>query len=212
MTADHRPALRSALYAKSRSFTPPRRLEPAEILEVCQEVALVLIAEAVKASKKERKKSGIDERARDILNVYPRREGGDAALLSITKAIQKDGFEAVLEKTTEYASAVARWSHSRKKAANGSSLIPMATTWFNGRRYLDDSAQWWEGTGGKAKAATVTSLPVPENWLQWLTTELSLISEEHPAHSQLLYSLNSRTFNGMPESWQARCKSQLKQA
>jgi len=67
----------------------------------------------------------------------------------------------------------------------------------------------------KAMGAThATGLKVPapagpEGWLPWLTTELSLISEDHPAHSQLLYALNSRAFSGMPASWQAKCRAQL---
>lgn len=66
-----------------------------------------------------------------------------------------------------------------------------------------------------AQHATGLKIPAPdgpEGWLGWLTTELSLISEDHPAHGQLLFALNSRKFSGLPASWQARCNSQLKQA
>lgn len=207
---DPRQTFDSALRAKCKQAG--RKLTYSEVLDEVCAVHSVLVAEAVKAAKKERQKSGIDLRARDILNVYPRREGGDAALVSISKAIAQDGFDVVLAKTSEYAQAVARWSHARKKSQSGSSLIPLPTTFFNNRRYLDDSGAWWEGTGGKPKSDPVETLPVPQDWLQWLTTELSLISDDHPAHSQLLYALNSRTFHGLPASWQARCKSQLKQA
>lgn len=204
---DYRPRFLVALKAQKQAFGRPLRHE--EILDVCHTTAEILIAEAVAASKKERKKAGIDERAKDILNVYPRREGGQASLVSISKAIEKDGFEAVLERTTEYASAVARWAHGRKRDAKGNSLIPMPSTWYNQRRYFDDPAAWWAGTGGKAKDTPTESLPVPSEWLQWLTTELSLISDDHPAHGVLLYALNSRAFTAMPQSWQARCKTQL---
>lgn len=120
---------------------------------------------AREAKARKRKEAPVDERAADILNVYPRREGGQAALLSITKAIAHDGFVAVLEKTTEYASAVARWQPGRKRSVNGTSLIPLPTTFFNNRRYMDDPAQWWEGTGGKQKAQqTEVIAPEPEGW------------------------------------------------
>jgi hypothetical protein len=179
MNPDHRAAFRSSLYAKSRSFTPPRRLEPAEILDVCQEVACSLIDEAVKASKKERSKSQVDPRAGDILNVFPRREGGQAALLSISKAIARDGFDVVLDRTSEYAQAVARWAHGRKRDSKGASLIPMPTTFFNNFRYMDDPAQWWEGTGGKPKADKPHQLPEPEGW-RFAHPESRYVTENEP--------------------------------
>ncbi len=66
-----------------------------------------------------------------------------------------------------------------------------------------------------ATHATGLKLPAPdgpEGWLVWLNTELSLLSEDHPAHGQLLFALNSRKFSGLPASWQARCNSQLRHA
>ena len=166
-----------------------------------------IIEEEYAKCTKERKRSGIDERASAILNVYPRREGGEAALLSISKAIQKDGFDCVLERTAEYGQAVARWAPNRRKAQSGASLIPLPTTWFNQRRYMDDSSAWWEGTGGKQKTSPEASIAPPDGWLQWLETELSLLTDAHPAHSQLLYAFNSRAFSGMPASWQTKCRT-----
>ena len=66
--------------------------------------------------------------------------------------------------------------------------------------------------GMGAQHATGLKIPAPdgpEGWLVWLNTELSLISEDHPAHGQLLFALNSRKFSGLPVSWQVRCKTQL---
>lgn len=115
--------------------------------------------------RKERKKAGIDERAGGIYNLYPRKEGGTEALLSISKAIQRDGYEKVMAGTTEYASAVARWSPARKRAQSGESKLAMPTTWFNQGRYNDDPKAWWEGTGGKAEAEKPKiMLPEPWNW------------------------------------------------
>lgn len=128
-------------------------------LEIVDEAAALYLA-----ASKQRKKAQIDPHAAAILNVYPRREGGEAALLSISKAIAQDGFDAVLEKTAEYASAVARWSHGRKRDTDGKSKIPMPSTWFNQRRYNDDTKEWWEGTGGKPKSDAIDQLLEPQGW------------------------------------------------
>jgi len=114
---------------------------------------------------KERKRGAIDARADSIFNVYPRRQGGEAGKIAITKAIAQDGFERVLEGTTEYASAVARWSHSRRVSQSGSSLIPLPATWFGNRCYLDDPKYWWEGTGKAEKdEKQAVLLSEPEGW------------------------------------------------
>lgn len=117
------------------------------------------------ARRKEKKKAPIDERAQQVFNAYPRRQGGDAALIAITKAIAQDGFEAVISGTTEYSSAVARWSHARRISQSGSSLIPLPKTWFGNRCYLDDPKHWWEGTGRKEKEEKEElMLAEPEGW------------------------------------------------
>lgn len=162
MLIDYRPRFLVALRAEAQA--QGRRLTHEEILAVCSRLANQLVDEASRTAKKERARAQIDPQAHAILNVYPRREGGEAALVSITKAIAKDGFDAVLERTSEYAQAVARWPHNRRRSASGSSLIPLPTTFFNNRRYLDDSAQWWEGTGGKSAASKPEQLPEPEGW------------------------------------------------
>jgi hypothetical protein len=125
----------------------------------------ILIDEEGAKVAKERKRAEIDERAAQILNVYPRRQGGEAGLTAISKAIAKDGFDKVLEGTTEYASAVARWSYARRVSQSGSSLIPLPATWFGNRCYLDDPKYWWEGTGKKDKEEKeAVLLAEPEGW------------------------------------------------
>lgn len=154
MTAEEK--LYDKLAATAQDFRRP--LKRAEWLAVA--------GAFLKALSKERKRADIDPRAKDIFNIYPRREGGDAALLSITKSLQHDGFEVVLSRTAEYAQAVARWAANRKRSQSGSSLIPLPTTFFNNRRYLDDPAQWWAGTGGReaVKKDNEEKLVEPENW------------------------------------------------
>lgn len=136
-------------------------------------------AEYAKALK-DKKKACIDERARDIFNVYPRREGGTAALSAISKSIEMDGFEAVLAKTTEYASAVARWPKNRRKSQDGRSCIPLPTTWYGNRRYFDDSKEWWAGTGAKEKEEKEALLIAePEGW-RFLHKESRFVTENIP--------------------------------
>lgn len=114
---------------------------------------------------KERKKAQVDERAGQILNIYPRRQGGEAGLTAISKAIAKDGFEKVLEGASEYASAVARWAYARRVSQSGSSLIPLPATWFGNRCYLDDPKYWWEGTGKADKEEKeAVLLAEPAGW------------------------------------------------
>lgn len=140
-----------------------------EIVSAADDMVGVFLAEERakwEVRHKAKKKSPVDPRAQDILNVYPRREGSATALVSITKAIAQDGFEKVLERTVEYASAVARWSWARKRSQSGTSLIPLPSTFYNGRRYLDDSSQWWAGTGGKHKVEESAKITEPENWRQ----------------------------------------------
>lgn len=127
-----------------------------------------IILKEWEARRKAKQKTGIDERAKAIFNLYPRREGGSAALLSITKAIAEDGFEVVLAKTTEYANAVARWPrlyrYSQTKPGEPSrDLVPMCTTWFNQRRYNDDSSNWVRVGGAPAPKAK-PQLEEPCGW------------------------------------------------
>lgn len=140
-----------------KAKTLGRKLTNLEVVDVADE----LHAKSIK----ERKKSEIDERASQILNVYPRRQGGEAGLTAITKAIVKDGFEKVLEGASEYASAVARWAYARRVSQSGSSLIPLPATWFGNRCYLDDPKYWWEGTGKEQKEEKeAILLAEPERW------------------------------------------------
>lgn len=154
-------ALMTAKEAKGRSLDS---VEIKQVLRIQHEISL----KEWESRRKAKQKTGIDERAKAIFNLYPRREGGTAALLSITKAIDEDGFELVLAKTTEYANAVARWPrlyrYSQSKPGEPArDLVPMATTWFNQRRYNDD-AQNWVRVGGAPAPKVKANLSEPLNW------------------------------------------------
>jgi len=63
-----------------------------------------------------------------------------------------------------------------------------------------------------AAHATGLKLPAPqgpEGWLEWVKTELALISQDHPAHGVVLYAYNCRQWTALPKSWQARCEAGL---
>jgi hypothetical protein len=60
-----------------------------------------------------------------------------------------------------------------------------------------------------ATHATGLKLPPPQGpsgWLDWLKVELSLLSPEADAYSQLTAALNCKQFSMMPQSWQNRCR------
>ena len=129
--------------------------------EVCD------IAEAThKGAIRERKRGAILPEAEQVYNAYPRRSGGESALTSISKAINLDGLEAVLDGTLEFSAAVARWPYGRRVSQSGQSLIPMPKTFFDNRRYaLDDRKTWWEGTGKAEKEEKeAIALSEPVGW------------------------------------------------
>lgn len=146
----------SACIAKSKELG--RKLVWAEVLE--------LACECHAKATKERKRAEVLPESQQVFNAYPRRSGGEAALLAISKAIRNDGFEAVLDGTLEFAAAVARWPHGRRVSQSGQSLIPMPSTFFGNRRYtLDDRKTWWEGTGKAEKEEKQAALLAePEGW------------------------------------------------
>ena len=137
-----------------------RRLNKQEWLAVAQRV--------FEAEKKATRKASISDDADAVYAIYPRREGGTAALHAITLAIEKDGLQTVLAKTREYADAVSRWPRLYRYSREGRDLVPMATTWFNQRRYMDDSTQWHR-SGGKPAPKVVQSLPEPAGWREVMT-------------------------------------------
>lgn len=154
----------NALAARSKELG--RKLKyPTEWHEIINAVH----AEDLKTRIKDRKKAQADERADNIFNLYPRREGGLAARISITRAIEKFGYEHVLERTAEYAKAVAGWPrlyrYAQGEGRDGKDLCPMATTWFNQERFQDDPRNWHR-TGGRPapEKPPEDSWPEPRGW------------------------------------------------
>ncbi len=85
---------------------------------------------AQEKSKKHLNNSGpeLEQQAEEIYKIYPKKVGKLNAIQAIKKAINKDGFKHVFEKTKLYA-----------KEYNGESrYIPHPSKFFNKERYNDD--------------------------------------------------------------------------
>lgn len=144
------------------------------------------VIESVYASAiKERKRASIHENADAIFNIYPRREGGLSARAAISKAIEKHGFEFILDRTTEYANAVAKWPrmyrYAQAPGSEGKDLCPMASTWFNQERYNDDPSNWHRN-GGREAPKQPKIQPEPEGWREEFA-ERGFEGAKHPWNS-----------------------------
>ena len=87
-----------------------------------------------KKSKKHLNNFGpkLEQQAEEIYKIYPKKVGKPSAIQAIKKAINKDGFKHILEKTKLYA-----------KEYNGESrYIPHPSKFFNQERYNDDPSEW----------------------------------------------------------------------
>ena len=85
-------------------------------------------------SKKHLNNSGseLEQQAEKIYKIYPKKVGKPDAIKAIKKAINKDGFKHIFEKTKLYA-----------KQYNGESrYIPHPSTFFNQECYNDDPSVW----------------------------------------------------------------------
>lgn len=156
----------TSAYAKLAASSIGNKVWPLPCSPFGQKVIEVLDA-AYKEATKERKRGEIDERAQAIFNLYPNRQGGVAALKAITESIAEDGFDFVLERTTQYANAVARWPrhyrYSQHPDSKGKDMVPHASTWFNQRRFRDDP-ETWRRVGDAPPPKQKVDLPEPQNW------------------------------------------------
>ncbi len=87
-----------------------------------------------KKSKKHLNNSGpeLEQQAEEIYKIYPKKISKPSAISAIKKAINKDGFKHVFERTELYA-----------KEYNGESrYIPHPSKFFNQERYNDAPAEW----------------------------------------------------------------------
>jgi hypothetical protein len=148
----------------------------------------------------------VDPRAEGIFKLHPNRQGGVTALKHITDCIAEDGYEFVLERTTTYANACARYGKEDK------SKIPHASTWFSQRRHrLDDTATWFKAGGiPKTEAQVSRAIPAPDGWILWATNKRDEWAKENDGYDAPGGgAITERNFFRLPESWQAECRQQL---
>ncbi len=180
---DYRPIFRTALSAKAQPLG--RRLTPEEILEVAQVVTEGIVAEARKRAPKKAQET--DAEWLSSLEADPALKE-----LNVRREIER----------------CALWYHQNVSKTGKPSRRRITNWLLKAEKVVDLKAMGAQHANG----LKVPAPDGPPHWLEWLTTELSLISEDHQAHGQLLFALNSRHFSALPASWQARCNSQLRQA
>ncbi len=78
-------------------------------------------------------KDETDRQVEAIYAAYPRRVGKGQAVRAITAALKIATYDVLMEAVEEYAGA---------KAGEDPQFIPHPATWFNGRRWEDDRADW----------------------------------------------------------------------
>ena len=91
------------------------------------------------------KKPSCDQLAESIYQEYPRKVSKPAGIKAIKNALKTHPAEYLLEKVKAY-SAATGWKDRQ--------FIPHPATWFNGRRWEDDPAEWEQPTGPTQAAKT----------------------------------------------------------
>lgn len=102
-------------------------------------------SEDVRAATRERvrrfraKQDGKDDKEEPASNLtaiydaYPKKMGRPKALAAIEQAVEKFGYDFVLEKTKAYATA---------RIGQDPRFTPLPATWFNQQRFNDDPSTW----------------------------------------------------------------------
>lgn len=99
----------------------------------------------LKSLAKERRKAAVADGAEEVYVMYPKKVGHDDALRAITAALKKHPKEYLLDKTAQFAEAVAGWPSSYRYFQDGGDRCPNPSTWFNQGRFADDPREWRRG-------------------------------------------------------------------
>lgn len=132
--------------AKSQKVLAGSILTPSETADIIND----MFAEEAGKLEGSRKAIPANSRALAVYQAYPRHVGKTKALKAIEQAIKAGGAD-ILERTTAYALAVAKWPASEKQ------FVPHPATWFNRGSYLDDPKEWQRGKETQAKANNYTT-------------------------------------------------------
>lgn len=154
-----REKFKEALSAKARPLG--RRLTPDEILDVCEAVMAQIEADWEKR-RKERKRGGIHPDAERVYELYPKKTGKEAALLEITKALNKHPLEYLLDKTAQFAACVAAWPSSYRYFQDGGDRVWNPVNFYRDGHHEDDPKEWKRQ--GSRGAPPPVGLPEPEGW------------------------------------------------
>ncbi len=112
--------------------------------------------------KRERKLSGIHPDAEKVYDLYPKKTGKEAALLEITKALNKHPLEYLLDKTAQFAACVAAWPSSYRYFKDGGDRVWNPVNFFKDGHHEDDATEW-KRQGSRAAPPPV-GLPEPQGW------------------------------------------------
>jgi hypothetical protein len=154
-------------------------------------------------TQKERKRAAVADGAEEIYNAYPKHVGRDDALKAITNALKRHPTEYLLDKTTQFAAAVASWPSSYRYKMDGCDTCPHPSTWFNQGRYADDAKEWCRKGARTAPGRPQTSnaAPTPEQEQDAEEARKRLAEGPEPKKGTLAHScwLEART-NGLVAS------------
>lgn len=142
-------------------------------LRTGNENALELISDTDRSRNK-----SLLQHAQAIYEIYPKKVGRPTALKSIIKAIQKFGFDLLVDKTTAFAAA----------RRDNMEFVPNPATWFNQERFNDNPATWKPNGNGKNGHHVSTIVEDPSDWKEWLTN--------HPEYHEIC---RGRKFSGCRE-------------
>lgn len=89
------------------------------------------------------------DEVRLIYAAYPRKQGKTAALKAIAKACKAYNPQTLLERTRDYADAVARWTPEQRE------FVPYPQKWFSHGMYEDDPAKWVKNGASNSKSGYI---------------------------------------------------------
>lgn len=114
--------------------------------------------------------AALDSAAEAVYGVYPRKVGKPAAIRAIAKAIQRDGYDPVIDAARKFAVC---WE-GRKDME----FCPHPATWFNQSRYNDDPSTWRRnGDPQPAQAPAQTSIWEKKQQIEIIKQQISELEE-----------------------------------
>ena len=131
----------------------------------CISVLDECLATIAAQERKEKRKTTISADAARIYELYPRKVGREDALVKISLALRKHEIGYLMDKTNQFALAVASWPSSYRYYQDGGDRCPNPATWFHQGRYEDDPKTWHRSGARTAAPHQRTEFPAePVGW------------------------------------------------